>query len=152
MLLYWSSIIAGAVSAIGCAYLAGAMLLTGRFARKATPAPRASMPGVTILKPLHGAEPGLFENLASFCTQDYAGPVQIVFGVQDPGDSAIAVVERLRADHGARHLDLIVDATMHGLNRKVSNLVNMWRHAEHDIVIVADSDMQVDSGYLSRVI
>src|SRR5215470_3628061 len=116
MLLYWSSIIAGAVSAIGCAYLAGAMLLTGRFARKATPAPRASMPGVTILKPLHGAEPGLFENLASFCTQDYPGAVQVVFGVQDPRDEAIAVVERLRAAYASCNLDLVVDTTMHGLN------------------------------------
>ena len=152
MILYWASIISGLLAALGCGYLIAATVLTRRFRRKAQARPRASSAGVTILKPLHGAEPGLFENLASFCTQDYPGPVQIVFGVQDPGDGAIAVVERLRAEHGARHLDLVIDATMHGLNRKVSNLVNMWRHAEHDTVIVADSDMQVDSGYLSRVI
>jgi ceramide glucosyltransferase len=152
MLLYWSSIIAGAVSAIGCAYLAGALLLTGRFAHKATPVPRASMPGVTILKPLHGSEPGLFENLASFCTQNYPGAVQIVFGVQDPRDEAIAVVERLRTEYAACNLDLVVDTTMHGLNRKVSNLVNMWRLADHDVVVLADSDMRVDSEYLSRVV
>jgi ceramide glucosyltransferase len=152
MLLYWSSIIAGAVSAVGCAYLVGAMLLTGRFARKAAAARRASMPSVTILKPLHGAEPGLFENLASFCTQNYPGTVQIVFGVQDPRDDAIAVVERLRAKYAACNLDLVVDTTMHGLNRKVSNLVNMWRYAEHDVLVLADSDMRVDCGYLSRVV
>src|SRR5580704_1573810 len=152
MILYWASIISGLLAALGCGYLIAAAVLTRRFRRKAQARPRASSAGVTILKPLHGAEPGLFENLASFCTQDYPGPVQIVFGVQDPGDGAIAVVERLRAEHGARHLDLVIDATMHGLNRKVSNLVNMWRHAEHDTLIVADSDMQVDSGYLSRVI
>jgi ceramide glucosyltransferase len=150
MLLYWSSIIAGAVSAVGCVYLAGALFMTGRFARKAMPA-APSMPGVTILKPLHGDEPGLFENLASFCTQNYAGAVQIVFGVQDPRDEAIAVVERLRTAFPDRHLDLVVDATMHGLNRKVSNLVNMWRHAEHDAVVLADSDMRVDPDYLSRL-
>jgi ceramide glucosyltransferase len=152
MLLYWLSIIAGALSAIGCAYLASAMLLTGRFVRKTAPAPRASMPNVTILKPLHGAEPGLFENLASFCGQTYPGAVQIVFGVQDPRDEAIAIVEQLQAKYPACHLDLVVDATMHGLNRKVSNLVNMWRYAEHDVVVVADSDMRVDPGYLSRVV
>ena len=152
MLLYWLSIIAGAVSAVGCAYLAGAILLTGRFARKATPAPRASMPSVTILKPLHGAEPGLFDNLASFCAQNYPGTVQIVFGVQDPRDDAIAIVERLRAKYPDSHLDLVVDTTMHGLNRKVSNLVNMWRYAEYAVVVLADSDMRVDTGYLSRVV
>jgi ceramide glucosyltransferase len=110
------------------------------------------MPSVTILKPLHGAEPGLFENLASFCAQNYPGAVQIILGVQDPRDDAIAVVEQLRARYKDRHLDLVVDTTSHGLNRKVSNLINMWRYIEHDVVVVADSDMRVDPDYLSRVV
>jgi ceramide glucosyltransferase len=152
MILYWSSIIAGLASVVGCGYLICVVRLTDRFTRKASCAQRAWRPGVTILKPLHGAEPGLLENLASFCTQGYPGPVQIVFGVQDPRDDAIAVVERLRAQYGADHIDLVVDATMHGLNRKVSNLINMGRRAEHDIIVVADSDIRVDPHYLSRVI
>jgi ceramide glucosyltransferase len=152
MLLYWPSIIVGLASAVGCACLVGAMFLTIRFPRRALPAPDASMPRVTILKPLHGAEPGLYENLASFCTQNYPGAVQIVLGVQDPRDDAIAVVEQLQAKFKDCHLDLVVDATMHGLNRKVSNLVNMSRHVEHDVVVVADSDMRVDPGYLARIV
>src|SRR5215468_6730218 len=152
MLLYWPSIIIGLASAIGSACLVYAMFQTSRFRRRALPAPGASMPRVTILKPLHGAESGLFENLASFCTQNYPGAVQIVLGVQDPRDDAIAVVEQLRAKYKGCHLDLVVDATMHGLNRKVSNLVNMWRYVEHEVVVVADSDMRVDPDYLSRVV
>jgi ceramide glucosyltransferase len=157
MILYWSSVIAGVLSVVGCGCLAGAMALTGRFQRRAASAARAAMPqmampGVTILKPLHGAEPGLIDNLASFCRQNYPGDVQIVFGVQDPRDEAIAVVEELRAQFPGRHLDLVIDPTMHGLNRKVSNLINMWRCAEHDVVVLADSDMRVDPGYLSRVV
>src|SRR5262249_5884631 len=74
------------------------------------------------------------------------------FGVQDPRDDAIAVVERLRAEHTAGHFDLIVDMTEHGLNRKVSNLINMWRRVDGEIVVVADSDMRVDPDYLSRVV
>ena len=144
MLLYWPSIIVGLASAVGCACLVCATFLTSRFPRRALPAPGASMPRVTILKPLHGAESGLFENLASFCTQNYPGAVQIILGVQDPRDDAIAVVEQLRAKYKDCHLDLVVDATMHGLNRKVSNLVNMWRYVEHDVIVVADSDMRVD--------
>jgi ceramide glucosyltransferase len=152
MILYWSSIVGAFISVVGCGYLVGATLLTGRFARKASPTTRASMSGVTILKPLHGAELGLLENLSSFCTQNYPGPVQIVLGVQDSRDEAIAVVERLRAEHAASHFDLVVDATSYGLNHKVSNLVNMGRRAEHEIVVVADSDMRVDPGYLSRIV
>jgi len=152
MLLYWPSIIVGFASAVGSACLVFAAFLTMRFPRRALPARGASMPRVTILKPLHGAEPGLFENLASFCVQNYPGAVQIILGVQDPRDDAIAVVEQLRAKYKDCHLDLVVDATMHGLNRKVSNLVNMWRYVEHDVVVVADSDMRVDPDYLSRVV
>jgi ceramide glucosyltransferase len=152
MLLYWPSIIVGLASMVGCACLVFATFLTMRFPRRALPAPGASMPRVTILKPLHGAEPGLFENLASFCAQNYPGAVQIILGVQDPRDDAIAVVEQLRVKYKGCHLDLVVDATMHGLNRKVSNLVNMWRYVEHDVVVVADSDMRVDPDYLSRVV
>ena len=152
MLLYWSSIIAGFASVVGCAYLVCATLLTDQFPRRASRTPRTSMPKITILKPLHGAEPGLFENLASFCNQNYPSAVQIVLGVQDPRDDAIAIVKRLRAEHECCHLDLIVDATMHGLNRKVSNLINMWRHVEYEVVVVADSDMRVDPDYLSRII
>jgi len=152
MLLYWLSIIIGLASAIGSACLVYAMFLTSRFPRRALPGPGASVPRVTILKPLHGAEPGLSENLASFCTQNYPGAVQIILGVQDPRDDAIAVVEQLRARYRDCHLDLVVDTTIHGLNRKVSNLVNMWRHVEHDVVVVADSDMRVDPDYLSRIV
>jgi ceramide glucosyltransferase len=152
MLLYWLSIIVGLASAVGCACLLYAMFSTSRFPRRALPAPGASTPRVTILKPLHGAEPGLSENLASFCTQNYPGPVQIILGVQDPRDEAIVVVEQLRARYKDCHLDLVVDATIHGLNRKVSNLINMWRYVEHDVIVVADSDMRVDPDYLSRVV
>jgi ceramide glucosyltransferase len=152
MILYWSSIIAGLVSVVGCGYLISVTLLTDRFSRKASFAQRTSMPGVTILKPLHGAEPGLLENLGSFCTQNYPGPIQIILGVQDPRDDAITVVERLRAKSRADRIDLVVDETIHGLNRKVSNLINMWRRVEHEIIVVADSDIRVDPDYLFRVV
>ena len=149
---HWLSIILGLASVVGCGYLICVTLLTDRFSRTASFTRRPLMPGVTILKPLHGTEQGLLENLASFCTQNYPGPVQIIFGVQDPRDDAIAVVERLRLEYGSCRIDLVVDATMQGLNRKVSNLVNMSRRVQHEIVVVADSDIRVDPEYLSRVV
>jgi ceramide glucosyltransferase len=152
MILFWSSIAASLAAALGCGYLIVAAILVGRFAREIAPTRPDATPGVTILKPLHGAEPGLIDNLASFCVQDYPGPVQIVLGVQDANDAAVAVVERLRSVQTARDIDLVVDAKVHGSNRKVCNLVNMAPRIRHDVVIIADSDMRVDAGYLSRVI
>jgi ceramide glucosyltransferase len=152
MILFWSSVAASLLAAIGCAYLITAAILVRRFARHRTGAAPAVASAVTILKPLHGDEPGLFDNLRSFCTQDYGGDIQIVFGVQDPGDGAIAIVERLRKLKLSCDLDLVVDPQAHGLNRKVSNLINMAPRIRHDVVVLADSDMRVDPGYLARVI
>jgi ceramide glucosyltransferase len=151
-MLFWLAVLAGVLSVAGCCYLVVAALLTHRFVRRGATPSRISSPGVTILKPLHGAPSGLAENITSFCIQNYRGPTQIIFGVQDPKDEAIAIVERLRAGHPACRLDLVIDATSHGLNRKVSNLINMWKHVEHDIIIVSDSDIRVNSKYLSRIV
>jgi ceramide glucosyltransferase len=152
MILFWSSVAASLAAVVGCGYLIAAAVLVGRFARDAAPRRPVLAPGVSVLKPLHGAEPGLVDNLVSFCVQDYPGPVQIVLGVQDANDAAVAVVERLRSVQTARDIDLVVDAKVHGSNRKVCNLVNMAPRIRHDVVIIADSDMRVDAGYLSRVI
>jgi ceramide glucosyltransferase len=107
---------------------------------------------VTILKPLYGDDAGLFDNLMSFAEQHYAGAVQIVCGVADAHDPAVAVVERLRGSRETRNLELIVDTTLHGTNRKVSNLINMAPCIQHEIVVLSDSDIRVDPDYLARVI
>jgi ceramide glucosyltransferase len=136
----------------GCAYQLLAVHLLRRLL--APPPPRESQPwpGVTVLKPLHGAEPGLEAALASLLAQDYPGPVQVVFGVQDPTDPAQAIVGALRRAHPAADVALAVDATEHGANRKVSNLINMARQARHDVLITADSDIVVGPGYLRGVV
>ena len=72
--------------------------------------------------------------------------------MQNPNDGAIAVVERLRNAQAARDLDLVIEAKVHGLNRKVSNLFNMAPRIRHDVIVIADSDMRVDPDYLSRVV
>jgi ceramide glucosyltransferase len=146
-MLWWSSIIFALLAVVGCCYLVLTAILIDRFARRSRPLASPSSAGVTILKPLHGTEPGLADNIASFQAQNYPGPIQIICGVQDPSDAAIAVVEQQDAA-----LDLVVDTTMHGLNRKVSNLINMWRRAEHDTIVLSDSDIRVDSDYLAGIV
>jgi len=152
MTLFWCSVAASAVAGIGCGYLITATILLRRLPRDGAAGRPAATPAVTILKPLHGNEAGLLENLASFCAQDYPGDIQIVCGVQHAGDGAVAVVERLRELKHDCDVDLVVDAKGHGLNRKVSNLVNMAPRIRHEVVVLADSDIGVDPGYLCRVI
>jgi ceramide glucosyltransferase len=110
----------------------------------------AKLPAVTMLKPLCGAEPGLYENLRSFCQQDYP-EVQIVFGVCDPDDPALRVVERLVAEFPGLPIDVVIDPRQHGGNRKVSSLINMLGRARHDVLLMADSDAFAGPDYLATV-
>jgi len=106
---------------------------------------------VTVLKPLCGAEPGLYENLRSFCLQKY-GDYQIVFGIQDEADPALAVVSRLMREFPSLPMDVVVSGQQHGTNRKVSSLINMLPRARHDLLMIADSDALVDPDYLSSMV
>jgi ceramide glucosyltransferase len=119
-----------------------------RLRRAATPA--AQLPPVTVLKPLCGAEPGLYENLRSFCEQDYP-QFQVVFGLRDSADPALSVAERLRREFPRCCTDIVLNPQLHGGNRKVSNLVNMLERAQHEVLVMADSDAIVGRDYLRQV-
>ena len=121
-----------------------------RFAREQD-LPSEARPPLTLLKPLYGDEPLLEAALASVCAQDYPN-YQIVFGVQDESDPAIAVVERLRQRFPERDIALVVNAAQHGSNRKISNLINMYEFARHDLLVIADSDLHCAPDYLSRIV
>lgn len=105
---------------------------------------------VTVLKPLHGAEPRLYENLHTFCLQTHPD-YQLVFGIREADDPAIAVVQRLREAFPQRSIALVVDQRVYGANFKVSNLINMLPHAQHDWLVLADADISVPADYLTRV-
>ncbi|GJD49392.1 hypothetical protein OPKNFCMD_2122 [Methylobacterium crusticola] len=149
----WITTLLLTLALAGCLYGLTTAWLAGRLARKAAPrlAPDAPRPSVTVMKPLCGNEANLYENLTTFCTQAYAGAVQVIFGVQTAGDPAIAVVHRLQAAHPTLRIDLVVDARQHGANRKVSNLINMSGLIAHEVVVLADSDMVVGPDYLERL-
>ncbi len=129
-------------------------LAAGVFARRlASPAPEAAAeaPAVTLLKPLCGEEPGLEANLESFLRQDHRGAVQLVLGVQDAADPALAVAEAVRARHPEADIALVVDSRVHGANLKVSNLINMIAAARHPVLVLSDADISVRPDYLARV-
>jgi ceramide glucosyltransferase len=135
-----------ALTGVAALYALAALLCRGRV--------HASDPGahlsVTVLKPLCGPEPRLEANLATFCAQEYPR-YQLVFGVRDPFDPAIAVVESLKQRFPQADIALVIDPRIHGSNLKVSNLINMMEAARHPWLVLADSDIAVEPDYLARV-
>lgn len=135
----------------GCIYTLLAVHAARRIMAQPVALARATPP-VTLLKPLHGLEPGLLDNLSSFADQDYAGPFRIICGVAQADDPAIAVVERLREAYPQAAIRLVVDDRQHGANRKISNLLNMDEGEDGEIVVLADSDIRVERDYLARLV
>lgn len=122
-----------------------------QFFRPRPPLQPPFQPPVTVLKPLKGVDVELYENLASFCRQDYPR-FQIICGVADADDPAVAVVRQLQRDHPDVDLQLVIDARVYGANYKVGNLHNMYQHARHGVIVLADSDIRVGPHYLTRVV
>ncbi|PPQ40660.1 ceramide glucosyltransferase [Rhodoblastus acidophilus] len=145
---------------VSCLYTLLSIFAVRRFPREAPKAAPRNAPGVTILKPLYGAEPGLSDHLLTFCRQSYDGPVQILFGVHDAADPAAIVARRIVAAVRAGEVagapagltaELVIDSARHGGNGKVDNLINLSRHISGDIVVLADSDIIVAPDYLNRL-
>ncbi|HJZ34180.1 MAG TPA: glycosyltransferase, partial [Hyphomicrobiaceae bacterium] len=126
----------------GLAYLALALHATWRFCERPGVLP-GWQPRVSVLKPVHGSAPYLYECLRSFCEQDWP-EYEVIFGAHTDSDPAIEVVKRLMAEFPERNLRLVVDGSLAGPNRKAANLANIYRRARYDIIILADSDVRVD--------
>jgi ceramide glucosyltransferase len=136
----------------GCGYEVMALLavLVWRLRGPKPAGVPVTSPAVTLLKPLCGAEDGLYENLRSFFRQEYR-EYQIVFGVRDGADPAIGIVEQLVREFPDIPTEVVINAQQHGSNRKVSNLINMLPYARHDVLAIVDSDAHVDETYLQRI-
>lgn len=139
------------LAVIGTLYWAFATRVLGRFlAQRGTVGARSE--AVTLLKPLHGSEPQLEANLASFLQQKHDGPLQMICGVQRADDPAIETVRALMVRYPEVQIDLVVNPARHGANAKIGNLINMMARAEHDTLVLSDSDMAVDHTYLAHVL
>lgn len=106
---------------------------------------------ISILKPVKGMDEGSYENFASFCRQEYDAPLQLVFCVAAADDPAVAVIHRIMADFPDHDISLNIDPAIHGPNYKVSNLINAFPLARHDLLMICDSDIRVELNFLQSV-
>jgi ceramide glucosyltransferase len=144
-----------AVAALGtlCSlgfYLLSACGIASFLRLRGNVSPAATLPPVSILKPLKGTDPQMWQAFCSHCEQDYPD-YQIIFGVSDPGDPAVPLVRKLQQKYPDRQIVLEICPRVLGTNRKLSTLAQMLRLARHEILLVNDSDIRVAPDYLRRV-
>ncbi|HZR32950.1 MAG TPA: bacteriohopanetetrol glucosamine biosynthesis glycosyltransferase HpnI [Terriglobales bacterium] len=110
----------------------------------------AFTPPVSILKPLRGTDPHMYESFRSHCLLDYP-EYELIFGVSEPDDPVIPLVERLKLEFPQRSIQLVHCSRDLGPNTKVSNLIQMLPLAKYEYVLVNDSDIHVPSDYLRQI-
>ena len=143
--------VAGAVS--GIAYYSLCLWSAARFLQALKTPDKSVRPTqpVSILKPLRGTDPEMYESFRSHCLQDYP-EYDIIFGVSNANDPAIQLVQQLKAEFPQRPIRLMVCPERLGSNTKVSNLAQMVRQARYEYIIVNDGDIRVEPDYLRRVL
>jgi ceramide glucosyltransferase len=139
-------------------FLVMALLASRKFRRQAREwqhrvdeTSRSSFPPVTVLKPVHGAEPNLERNLESFFQQDYPG-FEIVFGCRTSDDRALLAVERLRVKYPQIQVRVVLSGHPTWPNAKVYSLSKMIASSRNDYFVISDSDINVRPEFLRNVI
>ena len=136
-----------AIASLG--YTAAAIAASAHFGRR-QPERAEAQPPVTLLVPLHGAEPLLEENLRAFAEQNYPD-LQLVLGVAHAGDPALPIAQRVAAALADRRIDIDVGEVTGARNPKLANVLSMMRLVRNATLILADSDTRVDADYVRAV-
>jgi len=136
----------------GVAYSLIALLAARGFEREGRALkPSGFAPAVSVLKPVKGVDARLYAGLESHCRQEYAGEMELVFGVSSLEDAAVAEVARLKVEFPQMNIRLVECPLRLGANGKVSNLAQMLPAARFEHVVVNDADIAVSPKYLERV-
>jgi ceramide glucosyltransferase len=153
--MWWTAIRIGAslLAMASFAYYAIALVAAWRFFERGVPVGAVSdgsSPPLSLLKPIYGLDRETYDNYASFCRQDYPN-YEILFCVSDDRDPAIDVIEKLIHDFPAQRIRLLIGSEPLGVSDKVNKLCRMAREAKNDLLVVTDSDVRVEPGFLRAV-
>jgi ceramide glucosyltransferase len=139
-------------------FLILALVAAGRYrrnaenaSRRANAIPESTLPAVTLLKPVHGMEPRLRENLESFFRQDYPD-FEIIFGARSADNAALTVVEELRTVHPNVRCKIVLSGPPAWPNAKVFSLDKMIACSKNDYFVISDSDVEVDPDFLHNIV
>jgi ceramide glucosyltransferase len=107
-------------------------------------------PPLTLLKPLHGAEPGLDAHLSSFFEQDYP-EYEILFCARTDDDAGLEIARRVAKLYPAIPARFFFTGEPPYINAKAASMELMGDEGHHDILVVSDSDVRVTPDYLRSV-
>jgi len=143
-----------AVAAIPFVYYLIALFSAWQFFRRGAPRSAGNQsftPPVSNLKPIRGLDPEAYENFASFCQQDYPD-YELIFCVGDEDDPSVPILQKLARDFPERRIRVLIGSGGTGSNDKVVKLARLVGEAQHEVVVISDSDVRVRPDYLRTVV
>ena len=103
------------------------------------------------LKPIRGLDPDAYENFASFCKQDYPD-YELLFCVGEEDDPVVPILRKLERDFPERRIRVLFGSGGRGSNDKVVKLARLVGEAQHEVVVISDSDVRARPDYLRTVV
>jgi ceramide glucosyltransferase len=160
MATFWRILLGVAVLGLASStvFLGLVIAAAGRYIRRsrfeeasALAVPPGSLPPVTILKPIHGTEPALEENLESFFAQDYP-QFEVIIGARNENDPGLKVAQKVRQRHSEVKSRIVLSGPPTWPNAKVFSLEKMLAVSSYSYLLLSDSDTHVGPGLLRNVI
>ncbi|HEX4265197.1 MAG TPA: glycosyltransferase [Verrucomicrobiae bacterium] len=146
------SIIFGSLALLSFALLIWQWVAARRFPLHHHASDESFAPAVTLLKSLKGADAATEDCLRSWFAQNYTGEVQILFGVVSAEDPVCEIVRKLMQEFPQRDAQLVMVPQLIGASAKVSKLAEIEKLAKHDIFVVSDADVRVQSDFMASAV
>ena len=150
--MYFLNVILGALAALSSSLALWQWLVARKFPLHKKIAAENFAPAISILKPLKGCDATTRESLQSWLKQNYAGQLEILFGVADENDPVNAIIRTLLAENPAASARLVVCENLVGANAKVAKLSQLEKLALHDLILVCDADVRVPEDFLANFV
>ena len=152
-ILFWFALLGTVTSSIYCGMVLVAAMRFGLRRRREQRVPADFLPALSVLKPLHGTEPGMERNFESFFEQDYPH-FELLFCARQETDPGLQLARRV----GARYPQVVARYITCGEpmpkfhNAKVYSLARLDSEAKNDLFITSDADVRVQPDYLRRMV
>ncbi len=150
--LFWIAVVGTVTSAIFCGLALTAAVRFGRRKQQVMRKPPVFTPSISVLKPLHGAEPGLRESIESFFKQDYPAPYEILFCARHDDDAGLQIAREVAALYPQRAVRMFACGEPQFPNPKMFSLAVMAKEAAYPHFVTSDADARVSQDYLLRCV
>jgi len=150
-ILYIGALTGTVTSAIYCAMVLMGSFRFARRKRREERTPVDYLPPVSVLKPLHGTEPDLEDNLRRFFDLDYP-EYELLFCARHESDRGLQLAQRIAAEHPEVRARFITCGEPQFPNAKMWSMAMLAQAAEYDALVTSDADARVSRDYLRRMV